>query len=264
VRHGEGAFREQGLLFPRRPRGGPVKASCSGTELTHSHVIQILRSPRYAGAFTYGRTRSRKKIDGEGRNSSVRQPREQWHTLPNARPSYISWEEYEENLQCLRENAQAQGTDRRKSPPREGPALLQGLALCGICGKRMTIRYHVRGDLLVPEYLCQKEGIARAEQPCQRIPGADIDAAVGPDDPVADSAYRLGEVRDQSHGRDGNRPIARLPYGSADRRDVQCSGSIPAREGAAFQPRDDRPYPEGLWLKEQLRSTPGGRHAHLF
>jgi hypothetical protein len=43
----------------------------------------------------------------------------------------------------------------------------------------MTIRYHFRGELLVPEYLCQQEGIARAEPPCQRIPGAGIDAAVG-------------------------------------------------------------------------------------
>jgi len=174
------SFREQGLLFPRRPRGGPGQGELLWVELTHSHVIQILRSPRYAGAFVYGRTRSRKKIDGGGRSSSVRQPREQWHTLlPNAHPGYIGWEEYEDNLRRLRENAQAQGADRRKSPPREGPALLQGLALCGVCGKRMTIRYHVRGELLVPEYLCQQEAIACAESPCQRIPGAGIDAAIG-------------------------------------------------------------------------------------
>lgn len=172
------SFRAQGLLFPRRSRGGPGKGELLWVELTHSHVIQILRSPRYAGAFVYGR--SRKKIDGEGRSSSVRQPREKWHTLLfNAHPGYISWEEYEENLRRLRENAQAQGAERRKSPPREGPALLQGLALCGVCGKRMTVRYRVRGQLLIPEYLCQQEGIACAEPPCQRIPGAGIDAAIG-------------------------------------------------------------------------------------
>jgi DNA invertase Pin-like site-specific DNA recombinase len=174
------AFREQGLLFPRRPLGGPGKGQLLWVELTHSHVIQILRNPRYAGAFVYGRTRSRKKLDGAGRSSSVRQPREQWHTLlPGAHPGYIDWEEYEENLRRLRENAQAQGVDRRKSPPREGPALLQGLALCGICGKRMTVRYRVRGELLVPEYLCQQEGIACAAPPCQRISGGGIDAAIG-------------------------------------------------------------------------------------
>jgi DNA invertase Pin-like site-specific DNA recombinase len=174
------AFREQGLLFPRRPRGGPGKGELLWVEPTHSHVIQILRSPRYAGAFVYGRTRTRKKIDGAGRSSSVRQPREQWHTLLlNAHPGYLSWEDYEDNLRRLRGNAQAHGGDRRNSPPREGPALLQGLALCGVCGKRMTVRYHVRRALLVPEYLCQQEGIACAEPPCQRIPGAGIDAAIG-------------------------------------------------------------------------------------
>ena len=174
------AFREQGLLFPRRPRGGPGKGQLLWVELTHSHVIQILRSPRYAGAYVYGRTRTRKKMDGTGRSSSVRQPREQWHTLLlDAHPGYIDWQEYEENLRRLAENAQAYGGQRRKSPPREGPALLQGLALCGICGKRMTVGYHVRRGRRMPEYLCQQEGIARAEPPCQRIAGAGIDAAIG-------------------------------------------------------------------------------------
>ena len=47
--------------------------------------------------------------------------------LKNAHPGYISWEQYEENLRRLQETAHAIGADRRKSPPREGPALLQGL-----------------------------------------------------------------------------------------------------------------------------------------
>jgi DNA invertase Pin-like site-specific DNA recombinase len=174
------AFRDQGILFPRRPRAGSAKGQLLWVELTHSHAIQILRSPRYAGAFAYGRTRRRRRIDGTGRSSSIRQPREQWHTLLlNAHPGYIEWQEHEENLSRLRENAQAQGADRRKSPPREGPALLQGLALCGVCGKRMTIRYRTRGELLVPEYLCQQEAVACAGAPCQRIPGAAIDKAIG-------------------------------------------------------------------------------------
>ena len=58
--------------------------------------------------------------------------------------SYISFAQYETNLQRLHDNAQAQGEERRKSPPREGPALLQGLVICGRCGRRMTIRYHCR------------------------------------------------------------------------------------------------------------------------
>jgi DNA-binding transcriptional regulator YiaG len=174
------AFREQGVLFPRRPRGGLSKGQLHWVGLTHSHAIQILRSPRYAGAFVYGRTRRRRALDGAGRSTSIRQPREQWHTLlPNAHSGYISWEEYEENLRRLRENAQAQGAERRKSPPREGPALLQGLVLCGVCGKSMTVRYRTCGERLIPEYLCQQKAIACAEPPCQRIAGAGIDSAIG-------------------------------------------------------------------------------------
>jgi hypothetical protein len=107
-------------------------------------------------------------------------PREQWHTvILGAHPGYISWANYEENLACLHENAQANGAERRKSPPREGPALLQGLIVCGRCGERMTVRYYVHHGQTVPEYLCQKRGIEKAEPPCQRVLGRDIDRAIG-------------------------------------------------------------------------------------
>jgi hypothetical protein len=74
--------------------------------------------------------------------------------------------------------AQAIGADRRKSPPREGPALLQGLVVCGVYGSRMTVRYHTRQDHLVPEYVCQRDGIEHVISICQRIAGDQIDRAV--------------------------------------------------------------------------------------
>ncbi len=57
--------------------------------------------------------------------------------------------------------------------------MLQGLAVCGLCGGRMTVRYHTRRGRLVPDYVCQSEGIAKARPICQSIPGAGIDRAVG-------------------------------------------------------------------------------------
>ncbi|GHP00442.1 hypothetical protein KSF_104890 [Reticulibacter mediterranei] len=69
---------------------------------------------------------------------------------------------------------------QRFSPPREGPALLQGLILCGKCGERMTVRYHQRaGQRIVPDYLCQHKSIEQGEPPCQRIPGSDLDRCIG-------------------------------------------------------------------------------------
>jgi len=76
-------------------------------------------------------------------------------------------------------NAQAVGADRRKSPPRAGPALLQGLVVCGRCGSRMTVRYHARQERLVPEYVCQRDGIEHVISICQRVIGDQIDNAVG-------------------------------------------------------------------------------------
>ena len=79
----------------------------------------------------------------------------------------------------LRANAQAYGAERRKSPPREGPALLQGLVICGRCGRRMTVRYHGSDARQRPDYLCQREGIETHTDRCQVIPGAGIDQSIG-------------------------------------------------------------------------------------
>ena len=167
-------FRNTGVLFPRRIHSGPANGDVIWGRLEHSQVLRVLHNPRYAGVFVYGRTRTRKGMHGECRVQRL--PREEWHTfLPESHPAYISWQQYEENLKRLRESAQAIGCERRKSPPREGPALLQGLIVCGKCGRRMTLRYHARQAGLCPEYVCQRKGIENAEPPCQRIPGAEVD-----------------------------------------------------------------------------------------
>jgi DNA invertase Pin-like site-specific DNA recombinase len=169
-------FHRQGLLFPRRLKKGPHKGDLLWVELKHSRALQVLHNPRYAGAFVFGRTRTRKKPDGS--EAVLNQTRDKWILLPGLHDGYISWEQYEENQRRLRENARALGDDRRKSPPREGPALLQGLALCGVCGSRMTVRYHCRGTRRVPDYLCQKEGIEHGRPLCQSINGEQIDKSI--------------------------------------------------------------------------------------
>ncbi|MHB1931003.1 MAG: recombinase family protein [Acidimicrobiales bacterium] len=172
------SFREQGLLFPRRAQSGPHKGEVVWGSLLHYRALNVLKNPRYAGAFAYGRTQAKKTLQGS--ESRHRLPQDQWHTLIlDAHPGYITWAHYEENLARLRANAAAYGADRKAGPPREGPALLQGLAICGRCGGRMTIRYYTRRGQSVPQYTCQAEGIKRAEPPCQRVLGADIDRAIG-------------------------------------------------------------------------------------
>jgi DNA invertase Pin-like site-specific DNA recombinase len=172
------SFRRQGLLFPSRLRTGPHKGEVVWQPLLHWRALGVLRNPRYAGAFAFGRTMSRRTVGG--RYVSRCLPREEWQTLiRDAHPGYISWAEHEDNLRRLHENAQAHGKERRKSPPREGPALLQGLVICGRCGERMTVRYRDHHGEIVPMYVCQKQGIEKAEPKCQWLLGAELDRTIG-------------------------------------------------------------------------------------
>ncbi len=171
-------FAAEELLFPSRIQKGPNKGTLGWFPLRHHRVLAVLHNPRYAGAFAYGRRRQRRGPDGRTRHSL--QPREAWTALiPDAHAGYITWATYEENLARLAECAQAHGAQRRASPPREGPALLQGLVLCGRCGGRMTVRYHHRRGETLPEYRCQREGIENGTPACSVVAGAGVDAAVG-------------------------------------------------------------------------------------
>ena len=99
-------------------------------------------------------------------------PREQWIALiRDAHPGYISWDQYETNQKLLLANATAHGADRAAGPAREGTALLQGLAICGRCGRRMTVRYHTRRGVEVPDYQCQNRCIQDGAARCQTVPG---------------------------------------------------------------------------------------------
>jgi DNA invertase Pin-like site-specific DNA recombinase len=170
-------FREHQLQFPRRLRSGPRKGELVWGPLGHSRTLSVLHNPRYAGAFFFGRTRSRP--GSNGRDVCLLPDRSDWVALiPDAHPGYITWDEFEENQRRLLASAQAYGHDRRQSPPGEGPALLQGLAICGVCGRRMSVRYHTRQNQRFPDYTCQRTRIQFAEPACQHIPGRTIDRAI--------------------------------------------------------------------------------------
>jgi DNA invertase Pin-like site-specific DNA recombinase len=172
------AFRDDGLSFPARVRTGTRKGELTWMPLRHWRVLSALHNPRYAGAFVYGRNRGRKTIDGKTTVEKV--PREQWTALiHDAHPGYVTWEQFELNQQALAANAAAHSRDRVGGPAREGPALLQGLAVCGRCGRRMTVGYHRRRGVEVPDYRCMGQAIQTGSPPCHTVPGATIDPAIG-------------------------------------------------------------------------------------
>lgn len=169
------SFRDHDLSFPRRIWHGARKGEVIWGPLDHPRTLWVLHNPRYAGAFAYGRTRQRHQD-----RKYHKLPREEWTALVrDAHPGYISWDQFEQHETMLRDNAAGYGPDRRRSPPREGPALLQGLVICGRCGLRMTVRYHQSRGTLVPIYTCQRDGIQHGHAICQQITGASIDEAIG-------------------------------------------------------------------------------------
>jgi DNA invertase Pin-like site-specific DNA recombinase len=171
-------FREQNLQFPRDVHAGHAQGQVIWGPLGVRRVLTILRNPRYTGTYVYGRHRCRKLPDG-GHTCTVLPP-DQWYTLiPDAHPAYITWQEHQTIQDRLRQTALAYGADRRHGPPREGPALLQGRVVCGLCGCRMSVQYHRRGGRLVPGYLCNRAYMEEGAPICQVIPGAGVDAAVG-------------------------------------------------------------------------------------
>ena len=149
------SFAQQHLRFPTRWWGGKRADELIWSRLTHERVLNILHSPLYAGAYVYGRTKSRRHaLPGEeprikGRTRQVKQ--EDWPiVLRDAHPAYISWEHFQHNQRQLDDNRTWRAEEHRGAV-REGPSLLQGIVLCGSCGRRMSIRYQRNGSLLMYE-----------------------------------------------------------------------------------------------------------------
>jgi DNA invertase Pin-like site-specific DNA recombinase len=170
-------FREQGLLFPRRLRTGANKGDLLWAPPQHARILQVLHNPRYAGAFVYGRTRTRHLPDGG--TTVIKVARAEWQfVMPGMHQGYIDWDRFEVNQRRLADNARAFGGERRSGPPREGPALLQGRVLCGLCGERMGVHYSRENGQTVPIYVCQETAVRRAGKTCQTVPGKVVDPAV--------------------------------------------------------------------------------------
>jgi hypothetical protein len=171
-------FREQGILFPRRLRSGSNKGELLWALPQHARILQVLHNPRYAGAFAYGRTRTRHRPDGSTTVATM--PRSEWQfVMHGIHRGYIDWDRFEANQQQLADNARAYGIQRRSGPVREGPALLQGRVLCGLCGERMGVHYSQEHGRTVPVYICQENTVRRGGRVCQTVPGKIVDPAIG-------------------------------------------------------------------------------------
>jgi excisionase family DNA binding protein len=183
-------FRSNGLLFPlqdTRSLGREVRWVVP----TYHAIHGVLIHPCYAGAYTYGRTRFERYIDDQGnmRSRSRRLPRDEWAVLiRDHHPGFIDWETFEANRMRIDTNTRPRAHQAAKPANtltagqagravREGAALLQGLAVCGHCGRRL--RTHYRGRNVRPGYHCPGKSIVEGRgQYCLNVGGCQIDAAV--------------------------------------------------------------------------------------
>ena len=171
-------FKNNLLDFPRRLHKGFRKGEVVWGKLQHQRVLQILHNPRYAGAYFFGRTRTIMTPNGKTQAGPTRD-RSKWLTLiQGAHAGYISWEEFEDTQKRLAGAANSRGVDRRHGPPGSGCALLQGACVCGVCGRRMSVRYKVLRGHQVPVYVCQRDLVDNGDRICQSIPGSVIDEAL--------------------------------------------------------------------------------------
>jgi hypothetical protein len=174
-------FKDHGLLFPTRQWGGIDHGQLTWNTLSTGRVLAVLHNPAYAGAYAFGRRQSQVQVLPDQNQRLVKQTRrlnnpEKWtFLLLENHPGYITWAQFLRNEQRLDDNRTSRAEDRR-GPAREGTALLQGIALCGRCGRRMTIRYLEDG--LTPVYKCTQAYHQFGEPTCQTIRGDGLDAAV--------------------------------------------------------------------------------------
>src|SRR6266851_4041569 len=126
-------------------------------EPAYHAVHTTLTHPAYAGAYVYGRTRDEHYLGADGALRKRRRtlPRDQWEVLiPDHHPGFIDWDTYLANQARIGSNTRPRASQPGTGAVREGSALLQGLATCGSCGRKLAIFY--RGPAkTVPNYYCQ-------------------------------------------------------------------------------------------------------------
>jgi len=167
-------FKKNGYKYPVDSKGGFSKSEVSWKPLVESKVCHVLHNPLYAGIYSYGKQHWEHTLDGKKLKGT---PEDEWLVrLEDHHDGYISVEEYYSNVARLKANS----TINPGSAPREGSALLQGIAICGKCGLKMQVQYYDDGKgKKTPYYSCSANNWGKGGKKCQSsVQGAVLDKAV--------------------------------------------------------------------------------------
>jgi DNA invertase Pin-like site-specific DNA recombinase/transposase-like protein len=177
-------LRDQGLKFPLQ-RNGHVTGTEDITWVapTYHAVHNVLTHPAYAGAYTFGRSRQEKYVGDDGALRVRRRalPQDQWEVLlKDHHPGFIDWDTYQTNQARIGANTRPMAHQPGTGAVREGCALLQGLATCGVCGRKLAV-YYDGPSKSAPGYYCTGTGQLVEGRGTRhlRVGGVAIDAAVG-------------------------------------------------------------------------------------
>ena len=169
-------FRSEGLSFPLRAN---MKSEIRWIAPTYTAIHHVLTNPVYAGAYAYGKSRHERYVDEQGtlRGRTRHLPIAEWSVLlPEHHPGFIDWATFQVNQARIDSNVHPQ-PHQAGGAVREGAALLQGLARCGKCGRRLHTHY--QGRNATPGYHCSGKDIVQGRGVyCLTIGGMQIDQAV--------------------------------------------------------------------------------------
>jgi DNA invertase Pin-like site-specific DNA recombinase len=172
-------LKRNGLDLPTRVVSKGTYGTLIWKRPTLSAVVRILENPAYAGAYTYGRWEYRgdARSPKTGKARARLRPRVQWPVLiQEHHPAYVSWEEYMQTQEQLRQNWLRDGS---RGVARQGPALLQGIVWCGHCGRKMGVQHHAAKEKRSATYICQQGHQQDGEDTiCQSMTARPVDAAV--------------------------------------------------------------------------------------
>jgi len=172
-------LRGEGLSFPLQRSGRP---ELDWVAPTYTAVHHVLTNPAYAGAYAYGKTRQERHVDESG---SVHRRRRrlapsEWEVLiPEHHEGFLDWTTYQGNQARIAANTRPVAHAAGDGAIREGTALLQGIAVCGNCGRKLAVYYQGRRKS-TPGYYCTGTGQLIEGRGARhlRVGGVGIDAAV--------------------------------------------------------------------------------------
>src|SRR6201982_2811305 len=177
--------------------------------------------------YVYGRYQYRRKITAEGEIEkyiqAVAMP--EWTVrLSEHHEAYITLEEFLMNRERLEKNRTNGEATVLSGPAREGLALLQGLLLCGNCGRALTVRYRGNGGIY-PTYQCNwLHHQALATKDCMSFRCDVLDSGIAeeafnvlqpPELELALGALRELETHDQAIMRKWQMRLERAEYEAA-------------------------------------------------